>query len=62
MKTVVLVSVLEKLKYTWPLELCGIAAAAVEVATHGAGHAVLVCFAYIYEEVAVLSAAVKPFL
>lgn len=61
MKTIVLVGVLEKLQYTWPLKVCGVTAD-VEIAAHGAGHAVLVYLAYVDEEVTVLSAAVIPLL
>ncbi|UCH51121.1 MAG: hypothetical protein JSV54_09050 [Chloroflexota bacterium] len=62
MQAIVLVAVLEKLQYTGPFKICGATAVAIEVAAYGAGHAVLVYLAYIYEEVTVLSTTVKPFL
>ncbi|MBM4446401.1 MAG: hypothetical protein FJ023_03500 [Chloroflexi bacterium] len=62
MQTVVLAGVLEKLDYAWALKVCGAATLAVEIAAHGAGHAVFVYLAYVYEEVTVLSAAVIPLL
>jgi hypothetical protein len=51
---------IEKLNYTWPLQVSGAAARGIEVVTYRAGHAVLIYLTYINEEVAVLSAAVKP--
>jgi len=59
MQAVVLIAILEKLDDARTLKVCGATAATVEVATHGAGHAVLINLAYVYEEVTVLSAAVK---
>ncbi|GEM_PF-3407629 len=62
MQAVVLIAVLEKLDDARTLKVCGATAAAVEVATHSAGNAVLINLAYVYEEVTVLSAAVEQFL
>jgi hypothetical protein len=51
---------IEKLEDAWPLQVSGAAARRIKMITYGAGHAVLVYLTYIDEEVAVLSAAVKP--
>jgi len=58
----VLVSDLEKLGDVWPLKVTGATALAFKMATHGAGNAILIYLAYVYEEVAVLGAAVIPVL
>jgi len=62
MQTVVLFGGLEKLKYAWPLKVCGVTAAAIKMAAHGAGNAVLVNLAYVDEEVTVICTTVIPLL
>jgi hypothetical protein len=52
---------IEKFEDAGPFEVGGGTIARFEVAAYGAGYAVLVCLAYVYEQVAVFSAAVEPF-
>jgi len=61
-QAIVLVGVLEQLDDVWRLNVCGATAAAVEMAAHGAGYAILIYLAYVDEEVTALSAAVIPLL
>jgi len=62
MQAVVLAGGLEKLKDAWPLKVCRVTAAAIKMAAHGAGYAVLVNLAYVDEEVTVICATVIPLL
>jgi hypothetical protein len=52
---------IEELEDARSFEFGGGAVARVEAAANRAGNAILVCFAYVYEKVALLGAAVEPF-